>query len=198
MTSVIFSRVHWRHGGEKHAWNPFTISEIQQAARLIVTELLNQRMETIRSERGATYGTYARRSTLVAASAYVLGGAVDAPRAGEAIQAMREGVDSLRRGDDFARRFAQARRVVVQRLVAESTSSAGLAGRLGVLAQFGLPADHFDDVLRQVAAMTPAQVRDLIARELDPRAETVVALGDRAALTAAFAAAGLTGAQLVD
>ena len=25
--------VHWRHGGEKHGWNPFTISEIQQAAR---------------------------------------------------------------------------------------------------------------------------------------------------------------------
>ncbi len=25
--------VHWRHGGEKHGWNPFTIAEIQQAAR---------------------------------------------------------------------------------------------------------------------------------------------------------------------
>ncbi len=25
--------VHWRHNGEKHAWNPFTIAEIQQAAR---------------------------------------------------------------------------------------------------------------------------------------------------------------------
>ncbi|MCA9066560.1 MAG: glutamate synthase subunit alpha, partial [Planctomycetaceae bacterium] len=25
--------IHWRHGGEKHGWNPFTISEIQQAAR---------------------------------------------------------------------------------------------------------------------------------------------------------------------
>lgn len=25
--------VHWRHDGEKHAWNPFTIAEIQQAAR---------------------------------------------------------------------------------------------------------------------------------------------------------------------
>ncbi|MBX3442725.1 MAG: glutamate synthase subunit alpha [Planctomyces sp.] len=24
---------HWRHGGERHAWNPFTIAEIQQAAR---------------------------------------------------------------------------------------------------------------------------------------------------------------------
>ncbi len=24
---------HWRHDGEKHAWNPFTIAEIQQAAR---------------------------------------------------------------------------------------------------------------------------------------------------------------------
>ncbi|SFH85495.1 glutamate synthase large subunit [Planctomicrobium piriforme] len=25
--------VHWRHGGEKHGWNPYTIAEIQQAAR---------------------------------------------------------------------------------------------------------------------------------------------------------------------
>ena len=25
--------VQWRHGGEKHGWNPFTIAEIQQAAR---------------------------------------------------------------------------------------------------------------------------------------------------------------------
>jgi len=25
--------VHWRHGGEKHGWNPYTISELQQAAR---------------------------------------------------------------------------------------------------------------------------------------------------------------------
>ncbi len=25
--------VHWRHGAEKHGWNPFTIAEIQQAAR---------------------------------------------------------------------------------------------------------------------------------------------------------------------
>ncbi len=25
--------VHWRHSGEKHGWNPFTISELQQAAR---------------------------------------------------------------------------------------------------------------------------------------------------------------------
>ncbi len=25
--------VHWRHGGEKHGWNPFTIAELQQAAR---------------------------------------------------------------------------------------------------------------------------------------------------------------------
>ncbi|WP_437201079.1 glutamate synthase large subunit [Planctomicrobium sp. SH664] len=25
--------VHWRHAGEKHGWNPYTIAEIQQAAR---------------------------------------------------------------------------------------------------------------------------------------------------------------------
>ena len=28
-----YGLVHWRHGGEKHAWNPFSIAELQQAAR---------------------------------------------------------------------------------------------------------------------------------------------------------------------
>ncbi len=28
-----YGNVHWRHGGEKHMWNPFTIAELQAAAR---------------------------------------------------------------------------------------------------------------------------------------------------------------------
>src|SRR5262249_35397689 len=71
----------------------------QQAARLIMSAMLDERMWSVRSKLGATYGTHARRDARLAASAYDLGGAVDAPRAGEALKAMRDGIEALRRGD---------------------------------------------------------------------------------------------------
>jgi zinc protease len=170
----------------------------EQAARLVLTEMLNAEMWGIRSKLGATYGTYARRDARLGASAYRLGGAVDAPRAGEAIQAMRNGIDALRSGKDFDVMFVRARRRVVQRLLGESTVSMELASRLGQIARFGLEPNYDNVLLRQTAALSIAQVKQLLARELDPQTEVVVALGDRAAVTKAFADAGIKDAKLVE
>jgi zinc protease len=169
-----------------------------QAARLILTAMLDARMWNVRSKLGATYGTRARREPHLAASAYELGGAVDAARAGEAITAMRDGIDELRRGDDFDASFVRARRHIVQQLLAESTMSGELASRLGQIAQFGLEPGYYNTVLGQAAAASPAQVKDLLARELDPAGEAVVVLGDRASVTKAFADAGITDVKLVE
>lgn len=46
--------------------------------------------------------------------------------------------------------------------------------------------------------LSTAQVKALIARELDPRSEVLVTLGDRAAVTRAFAEAGIEGVKLVE
>jgi zinc protease len=170
----------------------------QQAARLILTAMLDERMWSVRSQLGATYGTHARRDARLAASAYDMGGAVDAPRAGEALKAMRDGIDALRRGDDFDAAFVRARRHVVQRLLSESTMSVELASRLGQIARYGLDAGYYNTVLRQTAAVSPTQVKDLIVRELDPATEVVVTLGDRASVTKAFADAGIHDVKLVE
>lgn len=170
----------------------------QQAARMVLTEMLNEQMSLIRTRLGATYGTYARRDARLAASAYHLGGAIDAPRAGEALREMRDGIAALRRGTDFDVAFVRARRRVVQRLLGESTQSAELASRLGQIARFGLDASYDSTLLRQTATLSTAQVKDLLARELDPAGEVVVALGDRAAVTRAFADAGIANAQLLE
>ncbi|MEO7729340.1 MAG: insulinase family protein, partial [Kofleriaceae bacterium] len=169
----------------------------EQAARLVLTRMLGGQLALIRSKLGATYGTTVRRNALLGASSYYLGGAVDAPRAGEALRAMRAGIDALRGGTDFDANFVRARRKVVQELLAGSTVSTELASRLGQIARFGLEPSYDQDLLRQAAALTPAQVKQLIARELDPRAEVIVLLGDRAAVTRAFADAGITDAKLV-
>ena len=52
--------------------------------------------------------------------------------------------------------------------------------------------------LRQVGAVSPTQVKDPLARELDPGQELLVMLGDRPSVTTAFADAGIVGAKLVE
>jgi zinc protease len=178
--------------------SPAGISGLQ-AARMVLTAMLNERMAAIRQRLGATYGTRASRDARLGASAYDLGGAVDGPRAGEALKAMREGIDELRKGGaDFDVAFVHARRKLVQQLLGESTMSATLAARLGLIARFGLDPGYYKSLLGQAAAVSPVQVKDLMARELDPATEVVVLLGDRPSVTKAFADAGLQDIKLVE
>ena len=170
----------------------------EQAARMVLTEMLNEQMTGVRTRLGATYGTYARRDARLGGSAYHLGGAIDAPRAGEAIRAMRDGIEALRRGTDFDAKFVRARRKVVQRLLGDSTQSTELASRLGQMARFALDPSYQSTLLRHAGALSTAQVKSLLARELAPDSEVIVALGDRAAVTRAFAEAGINDAKLVE
>jgi len=170
----------------------------QQAARMVLSAMLNDKMWEIRSKLGSTYGAYANRDTRVGPSMYDLGGSVDAPRAGESIRAMRDNVDSLRKGVDFDAGFARARRKLIQSLLGESTMSAELASRLGLIARYKLDPNYYNSLLQQVAAVSLAQVKALLARELDPGNEVIVLLGDRAAVTKAFSDAGITDVKLVE
>jgi predicted Zn-dependent peptidase len=169
----------------------------EQAARLVLTQMLDDQMWRIRTELGATYGVRVRRDARVSASAYRIESAVDAPRAGEAIRAMRAGIEALRSGSDFDAMFARARRKVAQELLNGSTVSIELARRLGETARFGLGPSFDNELLRDTAALSPEQVKQLIARELDPRSEVIVLLGDRAAVPRAYAEAGIDDARLV-
>ena len=170
----------------------------QNAARLVLAEMLNLRMAAIRTELGSTYGTYAGRSGNVGPNSFQMGGTVDAPRAGESLKAMRDKVDSLRRGEDFDRTFALARRAVLKRQLANSSHTAQLASRLSSISVFGLGPDYYDTLAKYVAAVSPAQVKALIETELDPASEVVVCMGDRASLEKAFREAGMTQVKYVE
>jgi predicted Zn-dependent peptidase len=169
----------------------------EHAARLVLRHMLDEQMRRIRTEMGATYGVQVRRDARTSASAYHIESAVDAPRAGEAIRAMRAGIDALRSGSDLDALFVRARRKVVQELLNGSTVSSELARRLGENSRFGLGPSFDNELLRDTAALTPEQIKQLIARELEPRSEVIVLLGDRAAVTQAYAAAGIDDARFV-
>jgi zinc protease len=170
----------------------------QHAARLVMTEMLNDAMGAVRNELGASYGVYAARTDDVGPNAYQMSGRVDSARAGEALTVMRAQLDALRRGDDFDRRMALARREVLRRLVTESTETRAMVERLARIAAFGLGPDAYDTLIRLVAAVSPAQVKALIAEELAPEKEVVVGMADRATLEKAFRGAGLSGVRYIE
>jgi zinc protease len=176
----------------------------QEGARRVLAEMLNIRAEDVRFKLGSTYGLYIGRESHRGPGAYVLrggaiiGGTIDAERAGESVKALRDSFDALRKGEQFDEHFVRARRKILSQLTAESTVTTELAMRLGQIELYGLQPGFYNTMLQQVAAVSPAQVRALLARELDPANEVVVMLGDAAHLDKTFAGAGIKDVKLVE
>lgn len=170
----------------------------QQAARMVLAEMLRLQQWTIRTTLGSTYGIQVYRQLKVGPSRYIMQGGVQSERAGETLRMMRDKIDELRRGDNFDLVFAEARRTVLQRLLSQSTVSRQLAAKLGLMATYHQPPDYFDKLVQYVAALSPAQVRALIESELRPENEVIAILGDRETIEKAFAEAGITTVKYVD
>jgi len=165
-----------------------------EAARLVLTEMLSQRMGRVRTELGSTYGVGTQRQRHRGPGSYIVFGNVDAPRAGESLAFMREMIDGLRNGDNFAVEFAKARRVVLQRLLTEASDSGSVAARLGFMAAYGVDADYYEQLRKRVAVLNPALLQTVVKQEFAPNKEAIVLLGDKASLEKAFSEAKVDGA----
>jgi zinc protease len=171
----------------------------EQAARLVLAEMMNSRMGDIRFKLGSTYGTYAYRATNRGPSAFMMGGAVDAERAGESLKAMRDGIQLLRDGgDQWDIDFVRARRSLIQNLLGESTVSYELLQKLAQIDKYDLELGHYNKLLKLIANMSTAQVKALIKRELDADTELVVLTGTKEAMVKAFEEAGITDYKIVE
>ena len=171
----------------------------QQSARMVLAEMINTRAGDVRFKLGSTYGVYAGRSAKKGPTAYQIRGTVDAERAGESIRALRDGLEILRKGgEQFDIDFVRARRKILSNLLGESTVTGELASRLGFMSTYALPANYYNTLLQQVAAVSPAQVRALIGKELDANNEVIVLLGAKPQLDKAFGEAGIKDVKLVE
>lgn len=171
----------------------------QEGARQVLAGMMQYRVDEVRFKLGSTYGMYAARRATKGPTAYqIAGGGIDAPRAGESLKAIRDGLDLLRNGTTFDEDFVRSRRKVVSRLLGESTMTAELAQRLTQMTTFGLDKKFYNRMLQLVAATSPAQIHALIKAELDPKNEVIIVKGSRAQLDKTFADAGLTDVKIVE
>jgi zinc protease len=170
------------------------------AARLVLASMLNERMRVIREKLGSTYGTRAGKRTRKGPSVYQLGGAVDTQRLGESLKVMREEIDRLRGSDPvtFNTDFVKARKQILKSLLGESTETYSLAGKLAQIAEYDLAPTYYDDLVKEVATMTPAKIQALVKKELDPSREVIGIMSDKKALQKAFKEAGIEGAKIIE
>jgi len=177
---------------------PVGISMERYAARRILSMMLNERMGKMRTILGSTYGARAGIGTNLGARAYQLGGSFDSMRVGESLAAMRKEIDALRNGADFNVGFAKARRALLKQQMTESGETYALAGRLGFLAKYGLPADAYDRLSEAVATLTPDKVRAVMLDDLKPGNEVVGIFADKATLEKSFAEAGIENPTIIE
>jgi len=176
----------------------------QEAARMVLTEMLDIRGGNVRFKLGTTYGLGFHRETHAGPGAYMMhgnapvGGTIDAERTGESLKSLRDDLDALRKGDHFDEDFVRARRKILNNLLSESTVTASLASELAGMAKYNLPPTYYKTLIQQVAAVSTAQVKLLLEQELDPKNEVVVLMGDKAHLDKAFAGAGITDVKLIE
>lgn len=156
------------------------------AALQIVAEMLDVEVKRLRREFGVSYsfGAYVDEES----PRIVVAGDVDGRRAAEAMPALLESIERLRRGDDFERRFAAARRVVLHRTVLERSDARRFADAAAYALQAGVGLDSVLERPREVATATPSQVRDVLDRVLPHERSVTLLEGSPAALEAALSA----------
>ncbi len=89
-------------------------------------------------------------------------GALDSLRAGEALLLVHSALRSLRSHEDSARRFAFARRQVLQRLIPELGDPEALAGAVAGAARNGLGYADVRALADRVASLTLGEAREQV------------------------------------
>ncbi len=170
----------------------------QEAARRLLAQMMQYRVDDVRFKLGSTYGVYAGRQAHKGPTMYQIRGPIDGQRAGESLKAIRAGIDELRGGTTFDSDFVRARRKLVSTMFGESTVTGELAARLAIMALYDLDKKYYNMQLQQTAAASPAQLHALLKAELDPNREVIVIHGSRAQIEKAFADAGISDVKIIE
>lgn len=171
----------------------FGLAEVygdDHAALMVMAEMLNFGVGRVRMELGASYGTYAR---LDAERPRVsIGGAIDSARADEGLVALYAAIEELRTREDFERRFAFARRNVLQRMINAQGDPAEFANTLARAVRSGRSYAYFRGLATSVATLEPSEVERAIDRVLAPERAVTMLQGPQAGVDKAVAGAKLT------
>ncbi len=159
--------------------------------RRVAVEMLDLRLAAIREELAASYGVDAGYENTGAGDLVVVQGDIDAIRAAAVLARLDAELARLHdHADELRADFVRARRAALRRALARAGSAESTADEAETIALRDLPLDYFVRMPARVAAVTPADVAELLRGDLDPARMVVIVTGPEAKAAAVAAKLG--------
>ncbi len=170
-----------------------------QAARLVLREMVTDRLRIVREGMGASYGVQVSYTAGTGGGALYIESELEPVRAAKAATAIVSELEALRTGAGaMAEGFVRARRRVLASALADVAGVTARAERLEYGVRRGLPADHSDQLALAISKITPAEVAAVAAADLDPRRMVVSVGAASARLNEVMTALQATGPRIFD
>jgi zinc protease len=147
-----------------------------QAARLVLSEMVSDRLRIVREGMGAAYGVEVSYAAGRGGGAFFVSSDLEPARAAKAASAIVSELESLRTGAGaMAEEFVRARRRALAHALADAAGVSAVADELEYAVRRGLPVNHFDQLAQAISKLTPAEVAAVAAADLD-RSRMVVSV----------------------
>jgi zinc protease len=174
-------------------------AEDDRAARLVLQQLLQDRVRVAREELGATYGLSVRYYGGTAGGALAISGMLDPERAGDAMKAIVAELARLRDADnDLAEDFVRARRRALAEVLADAAGATATADELAFVGAHHLDVGFFSELATAIGAITLEQLRTIVRGDLAEHRMVVAISARTAVLETIFGALGVSDAELLD
>jgi len=161
------------------------------AARIVMVELVRQRMASLRLKLGSTYGTQVGLQSNRGPGVLSIVADVAPDRYAKTLELALSTLGELHAGEGIEADFVRARRAVLSQVLARQANSSSVADELTAAVGAELPLDFYDRIAGLIAEVTVADVRAVLRDELAPDRAAIVGEGQLSVIEAGFRAAGI-------
>ncbi|WP_224366379.1 M16 family metallopeptidase [Hyalangium versicolor] len=146
----------------------------EHAARIVLSEMVRDRLRIVREGMGASYGVTAEYTRGAGGGAFYITSDLDPGRASKAATALLSELEALRTGaGNMLEDFVRARRRALANALADAAGVTAVADELELGVRQGLPVDYIDQLAAAISKVTPAEVAAVAATDLDPHRRVV-------------------------
>jgi zinc protease len=170
-----------------------------KAARLVLREMVRDRLRIVREGMGASYGVQVAYNMGTGGGAFYIQSDLDPGRAAKAATAIVSELEALRaKAGDMAEEFVRARRRVLATALADAAGVTAVADELEYVARRGLPVNHIDQLALAISKVTLADVATVAAADFDPRRRVVSVTAAPERVEALMSALGATDPRIFE
>ena len=136
-------------------------------------------MNEVRQKRGLVYGVSSGLSPMAAAAPFTIVLQTGNDTADEALGLTLDLLTEFAAEGPTEEQVELAVDYLTGSFAMSTASNSAIVGQLGSMGFYDLPLDYLDQFQRDIAAVTPSQIRDALRRHLDPQRVVIASIGPR-------------------